>query len=252
MQIVRFYPLIFLLTVFCSWGGMTNPILLVTGNDYAPFTGKDLPNGGMITEIVTSVFSRIGYEPAVTFRPWKRGQAETRSGKFCGTFPYIITEERKNNFYFSDPLHTLHTRIFVSKDSVIHNLEDLREKRICIPLGFAVTKKFNEFLKENIIREKENPVDLSGCLKMILSGRKDFFVINDTSGWMTIKNTHQSHDHFRTLDTIVGEETEHLIISKSYPNASTIIAQFNAGLKDLEKSNVLQKIKDRHLKDILE
>ena len=250
MEMKHGYLIILLLTL-TSGISSAKTIALVTGNDYPPFTGEDLPNGGMITEIVTSVFSRIGVQTEVSFRPWKRGLAETKDGKFCSTFPYIKTEQRKNDFYFSAPLHILQTRIFIAKDSPINNLQDLKQKRICIPLGFGVTKKFNEFLKENIIQEKENPVDLVGCLKMILSGRKDFFVLNETNGWMTIQNTYKSRELFRTLDTIVEQETEHLIISKTYPNGADIMAKFNTGLKELREAKILQEIMDRHLKEIL-
>ena len=228
----------------CSEGMLT----LVTGNDYPPFTDKALPKGGMTTEIITTVFANLGYRTEVSYRPWKRGRDETKNAKFVATFPYIHTDEREKDFLFSEPLHTLRTRIFVSNQSSINNIEDLDSKRICIPLGFGVTQTINEFLGKNIIREKGNPVDLAGCLKMIQSGRKDFFVLNETNGWITIQNTYNSRNDFRVLDAIVEEETEHLLISKSYPDGSSILNRFNSGLTELRESKVYDEIRNRHLR----
>ncbi len=60
------------------------------------------------------------------------------------------------------------------------------------------------------------------------------------------------HDkkHFRTLETVLEEETHHLIVSKTYPGGKRIILDFNNGLKKLKEKGVLAEIMNRHLKDV--
>ncbi len=246
---------IYLFTMFllcCTPAAVADEIKLVTGNDYPPFTDESLPQRGMLTEIVSVIFSNLGYEPVIDFRPWKRGYAEAESGQYAATFPYIQTESRKQEFYYSDPIHKIHTRIFVRVDSEIENLEALRHRRICTPLGYGVTKRFDDFLRENTVERREDPADLAGCFKMIASGRKDFLIINEINGWITIRDTFSDRRQFRTLDTIFEEETHHLIISKQYPDAEILLQRFNGELAALKKSGGVQKIMDRHLSTIMD
>ncbi len=229
-----------------------NPLKLVTGNNYPPFADETLPHGGMMTEIVELAFREAGYATSVAFRPWKRGYEETKKGLFAATFPYIKTTERLKDFYYSEPMNIMYTRIFVTRDSSFTKFEDLQNQRICIPLGFGITKRFAEVFTQNFIRAEGHPVDLVSCLKMMLAGRKDFVIINEITGWMTIQNTFQTKEGFRTLEQVFEEETHHLIVSKTYPDGEDIITQFNIGLKKLEDKGTLHAVIQRHLKGILD
>jgi polar amino acid transport system substrate-binding protein len=193
----------------------------------------------------------MGYQATVTFRPWKRGYEETKKGVFVGTFPYIKTEERLQEFLYSQPITTVYTRIFVTKESSIKRLEDLSGQRICIPLGYGVSKEFDELLRHNDFKHEINPVDLEGCLRMMLSGRKDFFIINEINGWTTIQNTFHTKEQFRALDTIFEEETHHLIVPKAHPDAEKVLEIFNKGLASMRHKGVLQEIIGKHLHGIL-
>ena len=177
--------------ILCSLSSSAtaNVVQLVTGNDYHPYTDQSLPNRGMVTEIVESAFKEVGYDPKIVFRPWKRAYAETKEGIFAGSFPYIKAEARLKDFYFSEPIHTMSIRVFVGTDSPIRELDDIQGKRICIPLGYAVSKKFREIIGNHIDQQEANPSDLASCLRMIRSGRKDFFIINEINGWMMIQKT---------------------------------------------------------------
>ena len=245
-------PYCLVLMLCClSTVGYTETMQIVTGNDYPPFADTHLPQGGMSTEIITLAFRAAGFQPEVMFRPWKRGYEETRKGIFAATFPYIKTEERLKDFFYSDPIDSVYIRIFVRQDSDIKTLEDLEGKRICVPLGYGVAKQFEDLINKHSFQREGNPVELGHCLKMLQSGRKDFFVINEINAWMTIQNTFHTRAHFRTLDTVVAEESHYLIISKTYPQAEKILARFNMGLKQLKDRKILPAVMDRHLKGIL-
>lgn len=243
-------PLLFLLCWMTTLATAA-PLPLVTGNDYAPFTDERLPQRGMVTEIVELVFKEMHYDVQVTFRPWKRGYEETKKGIFAATFPYIKTDERLQAFYYSEPITTIPTRIFVTNRSPIRKLDDLQGRRICIPLGYGINKELNTMLRRTVSDQLGSPVDLEGCLRQMIAGRKDFFILNEISGWMAIQNTFQSKDDFRTLDTVFASDSHHLIISKSYPNAEKILADFNQGIANLRQTGRLQQIVDRHLRDII-
>ncbi len=243
---MKTYFLTFILCLFATLA-VARTIELVTGNGYQPFTDESLPQGGMITEIVELAFQNVRYRPSVVFRPWKRGYEETKQGIFAGTFPHIKSEERLKDFYFSNPIDTVYIRVFVAKDSPIQKMEDLRDKRICIPLGYEVSKRLGDTINYNLNQQEGRPIDLSGCLHMIQSGRKDFFIINEMHGWMTIQKIFhtKAKAYFRTLksEKSTEKETHHLIVSKTHPDGKRIISDFNKGLKNIKEEGILEKIR---------
>jgi ABC-type amino acid transport substrate-binding protein len=86
----------------------------------------------------------------------------------------------------------------------------------------------------------------------MLSGRKDFFIINEINGWTTIRETFNTTENFRTLDAVFNEETQHLIVSKTTADGERILKAFDRGLTQMKEDGTLQMIISRHLKDILE
>ena len=46
--------------------------LNIVADNYPPYYGEDLPNGGVLTEIIVEAFRRAGYELKIKWVPWKR------------------------------------------------------------------------------------------------------------------------------------------------------------------------------------
>lgn len=63
--------LLTVLALICQAAFGAEPIRLVTGEKYPPFTGRDLHSGGVLTALVTSAFARSGASTQVHFRPWQ-------------------------------------------------------------------------------------------------------------------------------------------------------------------------------------
>ncbi|OYU45795.1 MAG: hypothetical protein CFE44_05620, partial [Burkholderiales bacterium PBB4] len=79
----------------CTWGVVfAQPIELVSGNDYAPYAGSKLEDGGLTTALVKRAFKQMGDEVTVAWMPWAQGYAEAKKGKFSATYPYAKTEAR--------------------------------------------------------------------------------------------------------------------------------------------------------------
>ena len=97
------------LTISLLLSGLASaaPVQLVTGDDYAPFTDRELPQGGMLTELVQQALLQAGHQPKLSWLPWKRGYQATLRGQFDVTFPYLKTAEREADYLFSAPLYEI-------------------------------------------------------------------------------------------------------------------------------------------------
>ena len=125
------------LSLLFSLNSYAKSVDLTTG-EFLPFVGSNLHNGGLASEVVTQIFSEMGDQAFISFRPWKRGFSETLSGKYLGTFPYSKNNEREKILYFSNPIYELEEQFFTKKSAnIIYKQEqDLLNLRICKPLGY--------------------------------------------------------------------------------------------------------------------
>lgn len=223
------------------------PLALVTGDDYAPFTGVKLPNQGLATDIVRTAFREMGYETNVAFRPWKRGYAETLSGKYLGTFPYGRNDKREAEFHYSEPLYIFGLYFFARAESDVtfEKDEDLQGQRVCMPIGWNPVR-VQKMVDAGIVT-MVRPPDLESCFRMLKRDRADLVRVNDITGWKLIERTFGNRDGFRQLEKPVRENIEHLIIPRSNPEGAALIARFNETLQRLQKDGQIHKLIERHL-----
>lgn len=233
---------------FCSASinATANTITLSTW-DFAPYSGEERPSRGMTTEIIKKAFKEVGYTAKISFLPWKRGVQNTLHHEITGTFPYVKDAERKELFYFSDPMYSAKVRFFVNNkfNRKYEKDEDLLGLTICLPLGYSAGE-IQRFLDKKIFTVY-SPPDAKRCFEALTIGRVDVYSVNELTGWKTIDELYGNRKKFRTIGKVLQINDYYLIIAKSYPNAEKIIEEFNQGLKLLKEKQLYQEIIMKHL-----
>ena len=222
-------------------------VRLVTGDDYKPFTDQTLPQGGMITGIVGHVFGKMGYRAEIEFHSWSRGYSLSKEGDFLGTFPYVKTPERMEEFYFSDPIYTITTLFFVRQDadiSFVHD-SDLKGLTACKPLGYHL-RDIQDLLDQDLI-EVHRPNTMESCFRMLHRGRVDLVPINEHVGWGFAREIACQQEDFRVLERPLLEDGLHFIVTKKNPQGQDIVRQFNWILRQMRDESTLDAIIDRHI-----
>lgn len=221
-------------------------ITLATGNKFAPFADEKLLNGGLATEIIETIFKRLGYETKIKFLPWKRVYNSTRKNEFAGAFPYSFNKKRGQEFYFSKPIYNQVFLFFVLKESDINYAteSDLQGLSVCKPLGYN-KDDIQSLLDKNIV-ELYSPLDLECCFKGLIYGRAQLVSIGKDAGWATIQRTYGSKEKFKTLEMEGYPNPLHLIISRTYPQGEELLEEFNNKFIQLYKAGIIQAIIKRH------
>lgn len=222
-------------------------IKLVTG-DYPPFSGETLPHQGITPEIMRWVFEGMDKPVTIEFKPWERGFQETLHGDYFGTFPYVKTEERETQFLFSDPLFNVDSYFFVQADSEINYTkdEDLTGRKICRPDGWALYRLKDLAEKGNISLEKPTGMDL--CFKMLQNKRVDMLLVSESTGWATVDEVFGSRSDFKMLPTPFSQATFYLMVSKTYPQSETLLAEFNKNLTKVHERGDIKTLLAKELK----
>lgn len=234
---------------------------LLTGGNYAPFTSRELPSEGLITEVVKAAFLEA---PApVTFSvsweaDWSRHlNPLLLDQEYDAGFPWLKpncedTPEnfRCRNFHFSDPLVEMLIQLFVRADSDIEFSQDsdLHGRTLCRPKGYYthdLDRPGRRWLSEGRVElvRGDGPAD---CFERLAAGEVDGVAVNEFLGRRTIHEL-GVEDEVRALDRPISVQGLHLIVPKTHPRATTFLYRFNAGVRELREAKRYERIVKRHM-----
>ena len=234
-----------------SFAVHAEPIQLVSGNDYAPYAGSKLKDGGLVTELVRKAFLQVGKEANLTWLPWARGFAETKKGGFAATFPYSKTEERARDMLFSDPIVSLQLRVFakggVSKFD-FSQLSGFVGSTMCLSSGATAHPKLIAMLQTGQLK-RFAPMDMSVCILLVNSGEADFFVMEERVGRAALAASGLEPGAVVLADVPPLSSSDLYLVAPKHVDASKeVIEQFNRGLDELRKNGTYDQVVKAHVK----
>lgn len=236
-------------------------INLLTGDDFQPFTGKELHNGGLLTDIVNAAMSEANPEQGFAIHwvdHWAAHFDPLLSNALLDVgFPWYKPncEELPNNYrcqnlLFSDPLFETLTLMFAdaSRPVSFTKDEDLFGKAICRPKGYD-TSIFNENGR-NWLREEKislvvgaTPAD---CFELVLEGKADGAVLNEFTGRDKIKEM-GINARIQVVPEPISIQSHHVVVHKSHPEAQQLLGLVNEGLRGIRDNGKYQSIIEDHL-----
>ncbi len=245
-------------------------IQFLTADGYTPFTDRTLPNGGMITQIVSASMNLIKEQSGGAFSynvSWVNDWAAhlnplliTRA--FDAGFPWLkpdcahvaeLSQDAKyrcQKFFFSDPLFEVFTVLFVRSDSPITFAKDdeIAGKSLCLPVGQStheLDKGGRNWVKDNKITLLR-PQNVEECFKLLNSGAVNAVVTPDLTG-KSVTAALGLGDKVKSLQRPVAIGTLHIIVPKTHPHASTMLYYINTAVGKLRDSGEYDKIVDGHM-----
>lgn len=234
---------IFCLLICLASSLQAGELRLVTGDDYAPFTGRELPGGGVLTQVVLAAWAEQKQVVTLEWRPWARGYRETLHGDYDATFPYVRSVEREADFLYSEPLYEVRQHLFSRAGEGVEpdRLETLRGRRFCYPLGWQPPRELQRMVERGELT-RHQPSGLDECARLLLLGRDDFFVADRQLGETSLALSAAPRSRFQRSAGYFSGNALHLIVARRHPDAKALIAQFNRGLRRLRDGGGYQRL----------
>ncbi|MGH6816851.1 MAG: hypothetical protein ACREC6_14225 [Hyphomicrobiaceae bacterium] len=245
-------------------------IEFLTADGYAPFTGRALRNGGMLTHVVDSAMKLLKEEAKGRFEfgvSWVNDWAAHLnpllvSRAFDVGFPWVRPDcenfltldqdgkYRCQKFFFSDPLYEVLTQLFVRQESPVTTIRDesVAGKTLCVPVGNTTAEldqQGRNWVKDNkivLIR----PQTTEECFRLLESNTVDAAVLPDLAGRGALTALGIS-EKIRIIEQPLAISTLHLIVTKTHPHARTILYYINSTLARLREVGEFDKIVEEHL-----
>ena len=228
------------------------PSVLATGEDYPPYADKNTKGKGLSVLFIEAILKEAGIAYTIDYAGWQRAEGLTKTGQFIAAFPYMETEKRKADYRFSDPLHTLQSKLFVKSDSTITDTTEnsLKGKKICKPKGYDYVSKIQKMIDAKIL-EPRDAGDMIGCFKLLDDNKLDMISESELIGNLTLNKPElvKIKDHFKVLPTVIEETELRLLVTKAKKDANgndvdEFLNKFNAALTKLKGSGALKAIED--------
>ncbi|WP_282076753.1 transporter substrate-binding domain-containing protein [Epibacterium ulvae] len=236
-------------------------INLLTADDFAPFTGKTLHNGGMMTDILNAAMEQADPEDGFAIHwvdLWTSHEEPLLSNALLDAgFPWYqpdcannATHQRCRNFLFSDPMFEVLVLMFTPKDRPIsfEKDEDLLGKTFCRPQGYErylFDQDGRNWLREGKVKLIQ-PLTPTECYEMVLAGEADAVVMNEFTGRAQLKEIGLDAQ-FDVVPQPISIQALHVIIHKSHPEAEQLLTMMNAALRKIRDNGTYQSIVEDHM-----
>lgn len=249
---------------------LLNRVEFLTADGFAPYTGRALEGGGMLTHVISSAMGLIKDDSKGRFDfgiSWVNDWAAhlnplllTRA--FDVGFPWArpdcegstnldqSSQFRCQRFFFSEPLYEVLTGLFVRNNSKVRSLkrEEISGMTLCRPAGYPIhelDKDGRNWVKDGIVTLMRPP-SVDECFRLLDTGAVDGVVEAELAGRASITSLGLG-GKVRMIDQPVALTTYHVLISKSHPHARTILYYINASLEKLRERGEYDRIIERHL-----
>ncbi len=222
-------------------------VVRITTGEWPPYMSQELKNFGLVNHIVAQSFALEGVKVEWAWLPWKRAMKDAKTGKAVATSFWFKTEERKKDFYFSEPLVSSEYVFFHLKGYAFDwkTMDDLKGKTIVAEIAADQGKDFMDAEKTgkiNVIRTKKDYLGIH----MLLKKRANLFVGNiENTFFLMRKNFTPEQGRLITFHPApVRSEPGYLLFSKKASNGQSMLKLFNRGLKKLKDSKKYDEFVD--------
>ena len=217
----------------------------LTNGEWQPFLSKEPPHYVFASHIITEAFTLVGVEVEYGFFPWSRAMKLAKDGTWDGSAVWGDSEERRQDFYFSDSVVPSSWVFFhlESTDFDWSSYEDLQTLKVGGTVEYFYSDDFEAAEAAGVfhtIRGRSDEVGLMNLWK----GRIDVFPGDVMVTYAQIRDTFPEEDValFVHHPKRITEKPLYLFFSKKVPGSEQLRDRFNQGLKLLRQSGRYDQI----------
>ncbi len=226
--------------------GMAQPKqVVITASEWSPFSGESLLNGGFLSEIATTAFSKVGYTVELKILPWKRALGETKDGTYDAILGAGYTEERTADFIYPQYAWDIHVTFFAKQGRTWHyqTLADLCPATVGI---FRGTRHLETLRSVGCFELKEvNTIQQN--IKKLLADRIDLFL--DTKSAVEYYLQQEFPDQKNEIVPVrpsFDTTKVYIIFSKKVPQSQQLVDDFDRGIALIKADGTYASILQKH------
>lgn len=227
------------------------PILKITGNYWEPYISNHLPANGLIINLVTSVFTRAGYQVDISYMPWNKISEGLKNSDLDASVASWYNETRAVELEFTDPY--LHNELIIVKrssdplffDSVDSLKRELEQKNYKLGAfkDFGYGDSFNEIAPYVSLSYYKYCTTM---LRDLASDKIDLILVDRWIAEQELASNKNMASRLEIIPTTLIEKGLHVAISAKRNDSKEISAAFNRTLNKMKKDGSYTSILSQH------
>ncbi|GGY12690.1 substrate-binding periplasmic protein [Paludibacterium paludis] len=217
--------------------------LTLSNQEWPPYMGEQLQEGGMLTALVSAVLDKAGLSARYVYLPNNRALASARSGKLDGAVGWAPTPERSRELVFTEPVLMARMVFFQRKGERLpwSSLRDLSRYRIGITIGNTYSEVFSSLQAQGVLHTDGAGDDLTN-LRKLQAGRIDLFPIEaDVGRYLVARYLNGGNSGLTPQSRAFWTAPLCVAIRADRPNAREMVARFNHALRAMKASGELER-----------
>ena len=216
--------------------------LKLSSSNYYPHYAEDLPQQGVVSEIVRQAFLLQGIEIDIHFMPFARALRDSAHGEYAGVIAAWYSDERADKFYYSQPLYANQIVFFKRRQQSIsyRDYADLAQQglRLALVQGYLQP--------QGLLQSQPALVQVATdeqAFQMLARGRVDLAPADKLNGLYLIDTKlPQFSSELDFMTPALELRPMYLLLSKQDPRSESLMQRFNTGLSELRASGQYQNI----------
>jgi len=240
---MKFFFLFFLLSGIFAPATFGNEVVKFAVGEYPPYTSARHPNARILEVLVKAAFKLQAIDVEYGHYPWKRSFALAKNGDVDGTFPWLKSPARLQDFYIGDQEIYQDQGVYWHLRSTSfdwNTSEDLRRYKFGVTVGYTRTQEF--YNKLGIKAETE--VTEESNFKKLLAGRIDVYRTSKVVGTYLVDSlfSAKARNRFVFHPKVSDDSSFFILFSKKTDRGKRLEREFALGLEKLKASGRHQKI----------
>lgn len=245
-----------LLTAFLCLLWITPPALaqgkptrLVTF-DYPPFmvAGNAGQLSGLMIDVVTEAFKRMGQPVRIEFYPFSRCLAMVEAGEADAMFTIKKTPQREAHYLFpKEPVLTQHYVFFVRSNSTLEfkgKLTDFANTTIGVQDNTSYGGIFDAAVQQGVFNKLDPAPNYESNFKKLLVGRVDAVIISQVVGQAIVKRL-KAAEQVRVSGPAVETAMSYMMFNNKTPPA--LISEFDKAIVSMRKDGAMSRIQNVYI-----
>lgn len=210
-------------------------------NASPPYIDENLPERGLVAELLQHVFARTNYNAELEIVSWSRAMEGVRIGLYDALAAVWYTPERAQEFIFSEPY--LGSKLILLKLRTDHadyyQLQDLKGKRLGVQVDFAYGIDLESVTGLRLLPQNyviQNLLDL-------LNGKVDFVIGDQRTIALQLREYLAPRLHeFEVVPIELPGRDRHVAATRAAAGGEKMIAAFNSALAQAKADGSLAAI----------
>lgn len=208
--------------------------MTISVGEWPPYISQDQKHKGIISHLISDIFTDMGIKVSFEFLPWTRAYNETKHGRYQATAIWMEKAERKIDFIYSSPILTEQFVFFHHKRFLFEweTIDDIKKINTGVLHAYSYGTELDKVLSEKNINKQILNRPEQG-FEMLLRGRIDILPMEVNVGKSTLKKyfTERQYKRITYHEKPFLNNSSFLLFPKSLPDSKGLSERFNQHLQ---------------------